>query len=594
MCPVGRGAFVARSAPRRGSRGWRPPPPATLAVSFPFRPLRFRPTGPNFSTVQHGFAVPDVALLPDTQAALQGYLAETVARATSLGVGTHDLAVPSGALRGVVARVTVAAGGEASACLPGGLWLVTGMWTQSGVNNPLASYQNMMIFTCWLIVFVGAASLCPPVRTLRAAVWRGMLPAALRDAAGLVRAHAAHVVKTVESDAREEPEGEACADSDTHRGEETQEADTDDAAAETACVRHIDALFDGDLAKHTFFEPRLLDNWTSPPECAAGYLVELSTLVAKLSAAAVGVKLFVSRDFGYGHVRSGAYARAADDLDACAAALATGDVGALDKIDRASAVTGEGGPPAARDEEDPPPRRRRDAFEMRPRTEEIVAVARKWLRAMSAEGGGGGAAFCSGAALEAARRNVQPVRGRARPRVSLPPALLARLRPFRRTDSSRVTVPCDDWRHDRRALDATPPPRTVGARPRLALPPPPPLPRRTLQKIYVGVAAGRRVVRLRQARLVRQVLPGDGGAAGDERVLAGVPDRLRAAGGRGRSEEGGLRRAERGMVRALQSMCSSGMCRDLCRGAPRIQSLISFCANFTFHARTALCRTIQG
>ena len=59
--------------------------------------------------------MPDAALLPDTQAALQGYLDETIARAASLGVGTHDLAVQAGALRGVVARVTVAADGGAEA-----------------------------------------------------------------------------------------------------------------------------------------------------------------------------------------------------------------------------------------------------------------------------------------------------------------------------------------------------------------------------------------------------------------------------------------------------------------------------------------------
>ena len=100
---------------------------------------------PTFVTVQDGFTVPDASLLPNTQLALQGYLADTVAIATSMGVGTHQLTIQSGVLQGIVAQVTIDDENEASTYLPGGMWLVKGMWTYSGVNNPLASYQNMLV-----------------------------------------------------------------------------------------------------------------------------------------------------------------------------------------------------------------------------------------------------------------------------------------------------------------------------------------------------------------------------------------------------------------------------------------------------------------
>ncbi len=123
---------------------------------------------------------------------LQEYLADTVAIAASMGVGTHQLTVQSGVLQGIVAQVTIPdpnTAEEASTFLPGGMWLVKGMWTYSGVNNPLASFQNMFVFTCWLIIFVGLAVLLPPMRTIRSAVWRGMIPAALKDTAEMLRLH---------------------------------------------------------------------------------------------------------------------------------------------------------------------------------------------------------------------------------------------------------------------------------------------------------------------------------------------------------------------------------------------------------------------
>ena len=81
--------------------------------------------------MQEGFTVPDPALLPDTQQALMGYLADTVAIASSLGVGMHALEIESGVLEGIMAEVTIDEDGSSSTFIAGGMWLVKGAWTVS-------------------------------------------------------------------------------------------------------------------------------------------------------------------------------------------------------------------------------------------------------------------------------------------------------------------------------------------------------------------------------------------------------------------------------------------------------------------------------
>lgn len=354
---------------------------------------------PTFVTVQDGFTVPDASLLPNTQAVLQEYLADTVAIATSLGVGTHQLTIQSGVLQGIVAQVTIPdpdTAAEASTYLPGGMWLVKGAWTYSGVNNPLASYQNMFVFTCWMIVFVGLAVLLPPVRTMRSAVWRGMIPAALKDTAEMLRLHVENVTKDGDED-----------DDDDAR----QDSRTKIAQLHGNCIYHMNSLFNGTLAKYTVFEPRLLTNpCTHPPEFTTMYLAQLSVLVARATAASVGIQLFTSREFCYDNLTSGVYSNAADKLDVCAKALATGNADFLDDTGKAKAcdflndvkdIAGEGG-------DDGTSLKNEDAFEMNSRVEQITAISRKWLTAMS-DSTDKDVGCCSKESLGSILQNLKPV-----------------------------------------------------------------------------------------------------------------------------------------------------------------------------------------
>ncbi len=354
---------------------------------------------PSFVTVQDGFTVPDASLLPNTQAVLLEYLADTVAIATSMGVGTHQLTIQSGVLQGIVAQVTIPdpnTAAEASTYLPGGMWLVKGAWTYSGVNNPLASYQNMFVFTCWLIVFVGLAVLLPPARTIRSAVWRGMIPAALKDTAGMLRLHVENVTK----------EGDEEDDDDVTK----QNSRTKIAQLHGKCIYHMNSLFNGTLAKYTVFEPRLMTNpCTHPPEFTTMYLAQLSVLVARASAAAVGIQLFTSREFCYDNLSSGVYSNAADKLDVCAKALATGNAGFLDDdTAKTCDFLNDVEDIAGGDGEDETSAKNEDAFEMNNRVEQITAVSRKWLSAMS-ESTEKDVGCCSNESLGAMVQNLKPV-----------------------------------------------------------------------------------------------------------------------------------------------------------------------------------------
>jgi len=210
-----------------------------------------------------------------------------------------------------------------------------------------------------------------------------MIPSAMKDAAAILRLHVNQIEarsKVVVVDA-----------SDTHE---------DDAATAAAaeiksnigplrgkCIYHMNALFDGTLAKYTFFEPRLLA--CKPAEYTGAYLVQLSQNVARFAAASVGIELFTELEFSYNKEE---YLLAAANLEICAKAVATGNLAALDDVDLSA---------ESRDY---------DTFTMRQRTEEIVAISRKWIAAMSpsSEGSGNINGCCSQSSWQSMKNNLVP------------------------------------------------------------------------------------------------------------------------------------------------------------------------------------------
>ena len=73
--------------------------------------------------------------------------------------------------------------------IPGGLWLIGGMWKWTGANNPFAVVSNFFIVLCYFLVCVYAGILIPPIRTVRQLYSRGVLPAAISDCVALLEAN---------------------------------------------------------------------------------------------------------------------------------------------------------------------------------------------------------------------------------------------------------------------------------------------------------------------------------------------------------------------------------------------------------------------
>jgi hypothetical protein len=65
----------------------------------------------------------------------------------------------------------------------GGLWLVSGFWTWSGLDNDLAIYRNLLIAICWVFACVAVGILIPPFRTARKAIVRALLPMIISEVA---------------------------------------------------------------------------------------------------------------------------------------------------------------------------------------------------------------------------------------------------------------------------------------------------------------------------------------------------------------------------------------------------------------------------
>lgn len=287
---------------------------------------------PTFSTVQNGISIPDKSLLPNVEAALIGFIEDAVRAATELGAGTHMMEITTGKLVGRIAQITISSDGTSQTYIDGGMWLVSGGWTFSGTRNPLASYTNIMIFVLWLILILSVGVLMPPFRTMRSAVWRGIIPPAMKDAAKSIRLYAARMEMRLKTEKMTDIERD-----NANQVEETNElGDTSEGtrlATRGRCVYHINALYGGNLAKYTFFEPRLLA--FKPSQCTAGILIQLSNAVSRCVRIAVGIELFEQMDNGadFIHKNTDQYLEVADTLEICAKAMLVGDPKMLDDLE---------------------------------------------------------------------------------------------------------------------------------------------------------------------------------------------------------------------------------------------------------------------
>ena len=98
----------------------------------------------------------------------------------------------------------------------GGLWIVGGLWSWQGLDNPFAVFRNLLIMLCWCVACFIVAIIIPTMTSARSALSRMLVPAALMKATVV------------------------------------------DKEEEQNLAMHLWNTLDGSLAKVTIYEPRLL------------------------------------------------------------------------------------------------------------------------------------------------------------------------------------------------------------------------------------------------------------------------------------------------------------------------------------------------
>lgn len=207
-----------------------------------------------------------------------------------LATGFLILVVPSGDFQGQEIELSLSGEDDQDVVLnvhiAGGIRLVKAFWTSSGLDNPMAVFQNFYVVVSWAIMCVAVSSLLPPLRTTRFIISRLVLPQTLRDAVWYMKGR--------------------------------NDDDDDDAVVRERLVAASNILAGGMPAIASGFEPRLFNlNLGKYPRCTFLTLKEVSEAVQGVALKALAlrsVKIMHSDD---------AVATAIQECDEAATALAT-------------------------------------------------------------------------------------------------------------------------------------------------------------------------------------------------------------------------------------------------------------------------------
>ena len=349
---------------------------------------------PNYRTVIDGFNFPSVSFSPAVRESLTEMLESPVDEALRLGPGRHMIEILSeGPMYGRMADITVynSTAGEGMTAgmasmdyqiyIEGGMWIVRAMWTASGIQNAFANYQSWMIFTAWLIGVLAVIFLVPPFRTIRGALWRMMIPAALNEAANSLRLFSARLETSQECVNTGVQSGTSSSSDDDKVPLDPANANADAKEERQKSRTKLDVfickLFEGNLAKLTVYEPRLLA--FKPPECTMEILLHLCTMTSRCLRIALGIDVLTNEhdEFKFLHQNREQYVQMAGIIEQCAKALAAGDASLIDKLeamddeeDRNNATIKSAAYPY-------------DPFELKTYVSNVAALTRKWLHAMA-------------------------------------------------------------------------------------------------------------------------------------------------------------------------------------------------------------------
>lgn len=202
-----------------------------------------------------------------------------------------------------------------------GLAFVKSLWTESGIDNPNAAFQNTLVGICWLCVCIASARLLPPPRTARTLYSGRLLPKVLRDLASVLRLTVAYHI-------RDDLDGVGGSDEDAEA--EVYAVNRKPAGMDAlieAIVQDASLTVNGGLSNMTVFEPRLsrLLCECRPPVDSVGRLSDLTDAVNDMIYLTLTLRICSKAGYsvleGDGLIDS--YMDSADTLERCAEALAT-------------------------------------------------------------------------------------------------------------------------------------------------------------------------------------------------------------------------------------------------------------------------------
>jgi hypothetical protein len=148
--------------------------------------------------------------------------------------------------------------------IPGGLWIVRGLWTWNGLDNPLAVMQNLLVIVSWTILCLIISPALPPWWTARHLVTHDMLPAARYIA--IYSPSVAPINQAEDDEQEEDTAGKEELDKE-QAAEDEKPNEKDPSIVRVHLIEHANTLHGGLLALVTAFELRLLDYRCGLPTC---------------------------------------------------------------------------------------------------------------------------------------------------------------------------------------------------------------------------------------------------------------------------------------------------------------------------------------
>ena len=173
--------------------------------------------------------------------------------------------------------------------IPGGLWIVKGLWTWGGLTNPLAYVQGLLVAMAWAFLVVSVGILLPPARTARSIV-RVQLVTSITQAIQVFKdevSYRATETSTMQRSAAPPARGGAVTGS-THVDEnEKAEQKSMEEDAVQAMIKSVMFFKGGGLAPMTSVEPRCT---RAPFDVSWTHLIKLVESVRRLLMAALSLK----------------------------------------------------------------------------------------------------------------------------------------------------------------------------------------------------------------------------------------------------------------------------------------------------------------